>query len=251
MLDFKELINYLIDTTCKKAKKPSFKILLLAIMAGAFIAFGSVGNLIVSANLFPINPGIARLIGACVFPVGLIGIVLLGYELFTSNSILIAAVFKKKISIAKMMYLLALIFVGNLIGGSLIALVSYLTHALDADGIKLLSSMAHHKVTTTWYLLIIKGILCNVLVCAAGVMAYRAKDIVSKIFAIFFPIMLFIVLGYDHSVANMLYLPLAYLLKSGISLLDIGYNLFFVTIGNFIGGAMVIVGIIYYAYYHE
>lgn len=237
----KELLEYIIHATHKREDMKGPKLYISAILAGMAIAFGAVGNILVSADLIETNVGVAKFIGASVFPVGLILIVLLGFELFTSNCLMVASVFDRKISWKKMFEILALVWIFNLIGSVIIAYISYETGTLSEAGVKLLSHMAEHKVNTGAYDLILKGILCNVLVSSACLGGYMSKDGVSKAFTVWFPIMLFIVLGYDHVVANMLYLPLALMHGAeGVTLLGVLYNFFFVTIGNFLGGGFVV-----------
>ena len=237
----KELLDYIMHATEKREKRSFLQLSIYAILAGMSIAFGSVGNILVSANLIKENAGLAKLLGASVFPVGLILIVLLGFELFTSNCLMTVSIAEKKISITKMLKILFTVWIFNLVGSVILAYITYQTQTLSEPGIELLSSMAAHKIHTSAYDLILKGILCNVLVCGASLLGYISKDGISKMLGIWFPIMLFIVLGYDHVVANMLYLPLALMHGAeGVTLFGIIYNFFFVTIGNFIGGGIVI-----------
>ncbi|CAM3135221.1 formate/nitrite transporter family protein [Streptobacillus felis] len=237
----KELMEYVIHATEKRMKRPFSKLALLSILGGMFIAFGSVGNIITAANLIETNAGIAKFFGAAVFPVGLIAIVVLGLELFTSNCMMTIAHVEKKINILKMLKILVIVWIFNLVGSIFVAYITYQTHTLSDAGITFLSHLAEHKTHTSAYDLILKGILCNVLVCGASLLGYIAKDGISKIFGIWFPIMLFIILGYDHVVANMLYLPLSLMHGvEGVTFLNVSYNFIFVTIGNFIGGGLVI-----------
>ncbi|WP_067142407.1 formate/nitrite transporter family protein [Oceanivirga salmonicida] len=236
MKDTKELVEYVIHKSQIKAEKKLLNTAILSFMAGAFIALGAVANIVVSADLYAINTGLAKFAGAAVFPVGLISIILLGYELFTSNTMVISAAVDKKITY--MAYFKNILFVlfFNFIGCLFIAYITFRTHTLSETGKQLLFSMAEHKVHASAYEIFLKGILCNVLVCGSALIAYASKEGIAKIFGIWFPIMLFIVLGYDHIVANMLYLPTAYMLKSGVTISQIAYNFLFSGIGNFVGG---------------
>lgn len=237
----KELLDYVIHATEKRERRSIFQLAVLSILGGMSIAFGSVGNIIVSADFINVNPGFAKLLGATVFPVGLILIVLLGFELFTSNCLMSVSYVERKLTLSKMLKILLVVWFFNLIGSLIISYITFETETLNSHGIELLSHMAEHKINTGAYDLILKGILCNVLVCGASLLGYICKNGVSKMLGIWFPIMLFIVLGYDHVVANMLYLPLALLHgATGVNLLGIIYNFFFVSIGNFIGGGLVI-----------
>ncbi|WP_068268490.1 formate/nitrite transporter family protein [Caviibacter abscessus] len=242
-----ELISYLVDKSVEKANKKILKLALLSFMAGAFISLGSVGNIVASADLYKTNAGLAKFVGASIFPVGLIAIVLLGYELFTSNCMVISAAYDKKISYASYFKNILLVLFFNFIGCLFIAYITVRTHTLSHTGKELLFSMAEHKVHASEYEIFLKGILCNVLVCGATLLAYSVKDGISKIFAIWFPIMLFIVLGYDHIVANMLYLPAAYMLHAGITISEIIHNFIFAGLGNFVGGAFMMLTPLYIA----
>lgn len=242
-----ELIDYLVYKSVNKANNKMFKLALLSFMAGAFISLGSVGNIVASADLYKTNPGLAKFVGASIFPVGLIAIVLLGYELYTSNCMVISAAYDKKISYTLYFKNILSVLFFNFIGCLFIAYITVRTHTLSQSGQELLFSMANHKVHAGAYEIFLKGILCNVLVCGATLLGYSVKDGISKIFAIWFPIMLFIVLGYDHIVANMLYLPTAYMLHSGITVSQIVHNFIFSGLGNFVGGAFIMLTPLYIA----
>ncbi|VWL85808.1 formate/nitrite transporter family protein [Oceanivirga miroungae] len=247
MKDTKELVEYLIHKSEVKINREFIKIALLGFMAGALIALGSVGNIVASANLYKVDPGFAKFIGASVFPVGLIVIVLLGYDLYTSSCMGIVSVFDKKEKLSKYIVNILVVLFFNFIGCLFIAYITVRTHTLSEEGKQLLFNMAAHKVHASAYEIFLKGILCNVLVCAATIISYGTKDSIGKIFGVWFPIMLFIILGYDHIVANMLYLPAAYMLNSGISILEILHNFLFAGIGNLVGGAFFIVLPLYIA----
>ncbi len=235
-----ELVSYMVEKSVAKANKTLYKLALLSFMAGAMIALGAVGNVVVAADLMPTNAGIAKFAGASVFPVGLIVIVLLGYELFTSNCMVVSAVWDKKISYLQYFKNILFVLLFNFFGCLFITYITSKTHTLSSTGQSLLFSIAEHKVHAGSFDIFLKGILCNVLVCGSTLLAYASKEGISKIFGIWFPIMLFIVLGYDHIVANMLYLPCAYVLGADISLSEIGHNFLFAGLGNLVGGAVVI-----------
>ncbi len=158
------------------------------------------------------------------------------------------AVIEKKMKLTKMLKILFIVWIFNLIGGILVAYVTYKTHTFNEESVKVLQVYAHHKLETGALDLILKGIMCNILVCTASLLGYIAKDGISKIFGIWFPIMLFILLGYSHVVANMLYLPLSYMYGfEGVTIGAILYNFLFVTIGNFIGGGIFVTIGLWYA----
>ncbi len=247
MKETTELVDYVVHKSELKANKGLFKLALMAFMAGVMIALGAVGNVVVSADMMATNAGLAKFFGASVFPVGLIAIVLLGYELFTSNCMVISAAYDKKISYLAFFKNILLVLFFNFLGCLFIGYITAKTGTLSETGKKVLFSIAEHKVHAGSYDIFLKGILCNVLVCGAVLLAYATKEGISKIFGIWFPIMLFIVLGYDHIVANMLYLPTAYMLDANISLQDIGHNFLFAGLGNFVGGAFFTITPLYLA----
>lgn len=240
MKETPELVEYLVHKSIKKANSKILKLGILAFMAGVLIALGSVGNIVASGDLYKIDKGLAKFVGATVFPVGLIVIVLLGYELFTSNCMIISAVFDKKIKYIKYFKNILLVLFFNFLGCLFIAYITVRTHTFSQPDRDLLFSMAEHKVHATAYEIFLKGILCNILVCGATLIAYGSKNTIGKILGIWFPIMLFIVLGYDHIVANMLYLPAAYMSGAKISILEILHNFLYAGFGNFVGGVLFI-----------
>ena len=232
-----ELIDYMTHKSVNKVNKPILKLAVLSFMAGVFIALGAVGNIVSSADLYLTNQGLAKFVGASVFPVGLIVIILLGYELFTSNCMIICGVYDKQVTVFAYIKNLILVLFFNFLGCLFVAYITAKTHTLSQSGQALLFSMAEHKVHAGAFDIVLKGIMCNILVCGASISAYACKDAISKIFSVWFPIMLFIILGYDHIVANMLYLPTAYMLNADITVSQILYDFLFAGIGNFIGGA--------------
>lgn len=254
-----------------KAELPLAKMILLGIMAGAFIALGGAASNVAVHDIA--NVGVARLIAAVIFPVGLMLIVLVGGELFTGNCLIMMAVLDKKTTVAKMCRNLVVVYFSNLIGALIVdALIffsgqlNYTAGALGAYSIK----VAYSKATISPVAAVTSGILCNVLVCLAILAAAAAKDVTGKIFAIFFPIMAFVVCGFEHCVANMFYIPIgmmaasnpAYVAKAeelyGLTAgqcasLTVGQslaNFIPVTIGNMIGG-MVCVGALCFAIYRK
>lgn len=246
-----EIINYTINAGFEKANRDFFKLVLLGFLAGVSIAFGSVGNILVGANLRFLDSGLAKFFGASVFPVGLIMIVILGFELFTSNCLIAMAVIDKKTSFKKMLRNWSIVYISNLFGALFVAYISVKTHSFGENGILYLESLALHKVEASSLDIILKGILCNILVCGGVLISYAAKDIISKIFGIWFPIMLFIILGYDHCVANMLYLPAALIANLNISLNAVIHNIFFATIGNIIGGSLIMSCFLYFSLHKD
>ena len=251
-----------------KAKLPLLKCILLGIMAGAFIAFGGASSNAAVHNIA--NQGLSKTLAGCIFPVGLMMIVFVGGELFTGDCLMIAGVADRKFSVLAMIKTLLIVFFSNMAGAVIIAalvycsgLLDYTNGALGAFTIK----VAFGKTTITPFKAVCSGILCNILVCMAVLMATAAKDIAGKVWAIFFPICAFVIGGWEHCVANMFYIPAGifasmngnYVARAeelyGITAdqiaanLNIGgfvSNLIPVTVGNMLGG-MVFIALPLYA----
>ncbi len=202
-----KVIELNIESAEKKAQMSLSKTLVLAILSGAFIAFGAEGSNLAAHGIADF--GLAKLVAGCVFPVGLMLVIILGTELFTGNCLMINGVLDKKIKASDMIKNLLIVFCGNLIGGLLIAIsLSFIgqwnasSDLLGAYTIK----VAVGKVDLGFAKALVSGILCNILVCLAVLAATASKQIQGKILVIFFIIMLFVVSGFEHSVANMYYL---------------------------------------------
>ncbi|MBR2336381.1 MAG: formate/nitrite transporter family protein [Clostridia bacterium] len=226
-----------------KVKMNFVKTLLLAIMAGAFIAFAGIGATFgnVYAN---------KVVGAMIFPGGLAMVILAGSELFTGNCLLIMPVLQGKIKCSQMLKNLCIVYLGNFIGAVLVSAIAVYSGSLDSIAPTVVAT-ATAKANLQFFPAMLKGIACNVLVCLAVWMGFSAETAGGKILAIFFPITIFVVAGFEHSVANMFYLPsgLFTYWKGGISangltvLNCIVNNLIPVTIGNIIGGMAI--GVVY------
>lgn len=250
-----------------KTELPIWKVLLLGIFAGMFIAIGaSSSNLAVHAMA---NPGLAKLVAGLIFPVGLMMIVFIGGELFTGDCMMIIGVMDKKYSVLQMCKVLILVWLSNFVGsmiivGLVIGCGQYDMSAgvLGAYTIK----VAVGKVSLTFGKAVASGIMCNILVCIAVLMGGAARDVSGKIFAILFPIMAFVVGGYEHCVANMYYIPAGMIASMNptykqaaidtynftaeqLAKLDLSHlivnNLIPVTIGNMIGGMLFIGAALY------
>lgn len=239
-----------------KSKLPLVKMFLLGILAGAFIAFGAEASSLAAHNVTQV--GIQRLIMGCVFPVGLIMVVLLGTELFTGNCMMVAAVADKRVKLAMLLRNWIVVYLGNLIGAALIVLLVSATGQLgySSNGLAVLTiKIATAKTGLSFGAAFAGGILCNALVCIAVLLAMASKSIIGKIAGIWFPIMAFVLSGFEHSVANMYYIPAgifasmnpAYATaaqEAGVNMANLnalGFlgNIVPVTLGNIVGGAVI------------
>ena len=237
-----ELNNY-IEVGTNKTKNKPIKTIILSIMAGFLIALAGYASTLVSFNID--NFSISKLLSALVFPMGLILVILLKTELFTGNSLLIIPLVNKKISLKSLLLNWVLVYIGNFIGSILLSLLIYKSGSLTNEAlINTFISIANKKVSYSFINLVILGVLCNMLVCTAVFLGVTSKNIIDKIFVIFIPIFLFVVLGFEHSVANMFYLSIASLLGKLDFISLIIHNLLPVTLGNIIGG--ILIGLIFH-----
>ena len=256
----KEIVNYVEGVGIDKAGKKISQTLILGILAGVFIALGAFAAGVASHSIE--NYGVAKLVAGVVFPVGLILVLVCGAELFTGNTLLSVAYFGKKISFKAMMKNWSLVYIGNFIGSIAIVLMLVYSGALDTNsglfGAYALKT-ATKKVSLTFGQALFSGILCNILVSIAVWGSYAAKDVIGKIWMTVIPIMAFIISGFEHSVANMYYLFIGLVAKgnpafvegshmtseqlANLDIVGIVQNLIPVTIGNIIGGALVVAGL--------
>jgi len=193
-----------------KANFRKSKTFVLAIAAGALIAFGAQVSLTVMTGTEQLRWGIAKLVGAMTFATGLMMVVLTGAELFTGNVMMTFAVIERKTSIWKLLRNWTIVYIGNFVGSILLAYLVYCSgcshNSHEALGVLSLNT-AYMKVNLSFLEAFTRGILCNWLVCLAIWMASSSRHVIGKIFAIFFPIMTFVASGYEHSIANMFFIP--------------------------------------------
>ncbi len=250
MLTPEEIAHATINAGCGKATKSSSSLLLLGILAGVYIAFGAVGAITMLGTIQ--DPGLARLAAGIVFPIGLMLVVLAGAELFTGNNLMTLGCLHRKYGISGILRNWVIVYIGNFIGSVTIALIIAQTGLFTGSIGDSAIAIAEMKVGLSLAQLLSRAVLCNVIVVLAVWIATGAHDITGKIFACLFPIMLFVLSGYEHSVANMFFITVAKFIGSPISWNQIWFNnLIPVTIGNLIGGAIVIPMIYYNVYVRE
>lgn len=247
------------------------KLFVLAIAAGALIAFGAQVSLTVMTGTDAVSFGIAKLVGAMVFSTGLMMVVLTGSELFTGNVMMTFSVIERKTSLMKLLRNWGIVYFGNFVGSLLVATLVYYSgichNANDMLGVTGLTT-AYGKVNLSFVEALTRGILCNWLVCLAIWMATSSRRVIGKIFAIFFPITTFVASGYEHSIANMFFIPNGILMKtvpsvvqaSGLSVDQLATltpktfilsNLVPVTIGNILGAFIFVVLLFWTAYLRD
>ena len=261
-----EVANNYINIGKNKVTMPVSKMLLLAVMAGAFIGFAGLSSTTVAVSIEWASLG--KFLGACVFPGGLTMVLLAGSELFTGNSLLTIPLLSREITVGQMLKNWIVVYIGNLIGSMIVAAIAIFGHEANLFGNGMAVSVlttAAAKCSLPFMDALLKGIACNFLVCIAVWIAFAAKDVIGKILGLFFPIMMFVLCGFEHSIANMYFISAGLFAKTntvyvqqaaeaGVDLNVItwgnffGRNLLPVTIGNIIGGA-VCVGCVYWFVY--
>lgn len=226
--------------------------IILALLAGSFIALAGYGASVLNYK-FIINPetlGIGRALGGVIFTSGLLMVILSGGELFTGNCLMVTAIPEKRISLSSMFKNWIVVYIGNLCGSIFIAYLINYTGLLNAgNGLleKAVINTAVLKVGLDFGNAIILGTLCNFLVCIAVFMSTGADSTIGKVFTIFFPIWLFVTCGFEHSVANMYFIPVGIFADGGVTE-GLTFSSFFlnnllpVTIGNIIGGVIFVAG---------
>lgn len=246
-----ETIKAVCTTGGVKARNTVIDSLLLGFLAGAYIAFGGLLAEVATAGLAAAGcpPGIFKLVFGGVFPVGLILVVLGGADLFTGNCMFLpAAVLNKDTDLMGLGKNWLLSFVSNFIGGVFVAyFLAVATGIMTVDPFMAGAiGVAEKKLALTWGQAFFRAIGCNWLVCLAVFSAVASDDIISKIVGIWFPIMAFVALGFEHSVANMFFIPLGIFLGADVTWTGfLINNLLPVTLGNIVGGA-VFVGMLYW-----
>ena len=233
----KEIAASYVETGYNKAVMPKGRMFLLAVLAGAFIAFAGAASAIGSAAA-------GKLAGACIFPAGLAMVVIVGSELFTGNNLMVISLWEKRISPGQMLLAWAVVYIGNFVGSLLIAALAVYGGAFGAWYEPLVAT-AVSKVSLSFGEAVMRGVLCNILVCAAVWMGMAAKDAGGKVLCLYFPVMVFVLCGYEHSVANMFFLPAGLFAAGRYAVAAEGLtwgamflkNLLPVTVGNILGGA--------------
>ncbi|MDH5358639.1 MAG: formate/nitrite transporter family protein [Gammaproteobacteria bacterium] len=238
----------------------------LAILAGSFIAFGAVFFTLVTHDSMGVAAGLMRLIGGVVFCLGLIFVVVAGGELFTGNNLIVMAYVDGKVTFSQLMRNWVLVYAGNFVGALGILVLIYLSGHWQIGqggvGAKVIA-IANAKVNMSWVEAFTRGILCNILVCMAIWLCFAGRTVVDKVLAILFPITAFVAMGFEHSVANMYFIPAGLLASQQAELVQLagninlenltvaGFlvkNLLPVTLGNIVGGS-VFVGLFYWFIY--
>jgi formate/nitrite transporter len=246
-----DVAHRVIEAAEAKAKLSVLQLATLSVLAGAFIAFGALAYTLVVADS-TLGAGPTRLIGGITFSTGLILVVVAGAELFTGDALLVAPWLSERISGRALARIWIIAYLGNAVGALAIAMIAVGAGSLDPPSVAATAGqIATAKLALTPLEAVLRGFLCNMLVCAAVWMSFAARRVSGKILAVIPPVAIFVALGFEHSVANMYALPSAML--QGATPLDIAgalQNLLFVTLGN-IGGGTLIAAAYWRVYLHQ
>jgi len=256
----------------KKTTNTPLKLLVLGILAGAYIGFGGeISNMIGHDAAQFVGAGLAAFIKGAVFSVGLMLVVIAGAELFTGNTMITMSVLDGKSKLSGLLYNWSIVYVANLIGSVMLAYIMFGSGLLEGPNVAVGAAAlktAAGKASLAFWPAFFRGILCNWLVCLAVWMALTSRNTVGKVWAIFFPIMAFVASGFEHSIANMYFIPIGILLKgvnevvtaalaAGLDpakLANVGMygflvkNLVPVTLGNIVGGGFFVATLYWLAY---
>ena len=255
----KEVAQNYLNACETKARLPLGRMFVLAILAGMFIAVGGLAAGVGSATF---TGSAARLISGAVFPAGLAMVLIAGSELFTGNCLMIMGVLKRRITAGGMLRNFAVVWLGNLVGAMLIAFIAAFGHSYGAFSGALAEAVvntASAKVSLSFGDAFLRGVGCNFLVCIAVWMANAAKTVGGKIAGLYFPIAAFVIAGFEHVVANMYYIPAGLFAASihGIPAEGLTWgafvlkNLIPVTLGNMVGGVVLVGCAAWYLYLKE
>jgi formate transporter len=243
----------------RKAEAPAIATFTLAVLAGAFIALGSVFATTVAAGTSGVLPyGVVRLLVGAVFSLGLILVVVGGAELFTGNNLIVMAWASRKVTTGAMLRNWAIVYLGNFVGSLgtavLVVVSRQYTFGGGAVGAAALS-IARAKVGFDFVQALALGVLCNALVCLAVWLSFSARSTIDRIAAILFPIAAFVAAGFEHSIANMYFIPVGLLIQSadpgfvaasGVEVAGLSWSSFLlanlvpVTLGNILGGSLLV-----------
>lgn len=245
-MDPQQTTKDFVQVGVNKTKLKPFKAFALAVFAGTFIAMAGVASTIAAATF-------GKLAAATVFPIGLIFVIFFGAELFTGNCLMPIALLKKKISAFDLFENWIIVLLGNAVGALIISFLAVHIGTLDAFR-EVIINTANTKVELSFATAFWRGVFCNFLVCLAVWLAKGVADPGAKMFAIFLPVFLFVFCGFEHSIANIFYIP-AGLFFGGSAALNwwtfLGGNFFPVLLGNIVGGALCLAVPLYFLHLHK
>jgi formate/nitrite transporter len=269
-----EIAQSVVESSKKKAALPLLPMIALGVLAGAYIGFGGeLYTMIIHDLQKYVGVGLSRFFAGSGFSVGLMLCVICGAELFTGNCLMVVGLLARQITMKAMLRNWTIVYLANFAGALLMVVIIYYSDLWSYAGMVEIGGVAlraaTRRVAMTFTEAFMRGIACNWLVCLAVWMALGAKDIVGKIFAIYFPIMAFVTSAFEHSIANMYLVPIGIILKNDAAVVNAAVtlekvpvenitnltwlnfftnNLIPVTLGNIVGGALM-VGMVYWFVY--
>ena len=229
-----------------KARLTRGRAFVLAILAGAFVALGASFMLMVRSDV-SLSPTISLVLGGLAFCLGLFLVLVAGAELFTGNCLMVIGALDGRYPLVRMLRKWAIVYAGNAVGALLVVVLLLVSGFAEMQGGavgELACSVAASKASLSPVVAFSRGFLCNVLVCLAVWMGSAGKTVCDKLAAAILPVVAFVVLGFEHSVANMFFLPLGLVIEalwggSSVVVLGVASNLVFVTLGNIVGGVAI------------
>jgi formate/nitrite transporter len=252
-----------------KAGRDAVALIILGMLAGAFIAFGAIFMTIVMTGTGDFPWGVSRLLAGIVFSLGLILVIVGGAELFTGDSLMIVACASRRITLAALLRAWCLVYLGNIIGALGTALLVYLAgqHGFGGGAVgKTALAIASAKAALPTIQLFFLAVLCNVLVCLAVWMSFGARSTADKVLVIVPPVAAFVAAGFEHSIANLYLLPYGLAIKAwagpefwtaiGQTAVDFPsltfstslHNIVVATIGNLVGGSLMVGGVYWFVH---
>ncbi len=234
------LTEYVLHSADDKVNKPLSKLVLQGILAGIYIAIGAIGYLKLVATTA--DPGVGAFLGSLVFPVGIIAIILMQTELYTSGTMSLIAVYARQNKLTSILRVLVTILCSNLVGGIVTAYLANASGIFNEKVMELIIEKTLHKVHMPFDQLFFSSILCNIIVCTGVCLAYTCRNEISKIVSLWLAITVFVLTGTEHVVANMYYLFAGLFGGADVTIMDIAYNLAVAAVGNLIGGGIIVSG---------
>lgn len=252
-----------------KAGRDEVALIVLGVLAGAFIAFGAIFMTIVMTGAGDLPWGVARLLAGLVFSLGLVLVIVGGAELFTGDSLMIVACASRRITPGSLLRAWSLVYAGNIVGAVGTAALVFLAgqHGFASGAVgKTALAIASLKAALPTGQLFFLAVLCNVLVCLAVWMSFGARSAGDKVMVIVPPITAFVAAGFEHSVANLYFLPYALAVKywagpefwtaiggsaadyAALTLSSAAHNVIVATIGNLIGGSLMVGAVYWFVY---
>jgi formate/nitrite transporter len=236
-----------------KTSRPAGRTFAFAVLAGVFIGLGAMFMLVVrSDSSLPF--AMSTLLGGLVFCLGLLSVMVAGAELFTGNSLMVLAAWEKKIPVAELLKSWALVWAGNLAGAVALAFVLSLAGfgSLNSGAVgETAASVALAKSSLPAVEILVRGVLCNFLVCLAVWMGFSADSVGGKLAAAVLPVSAFVAAGFEHCVANMFFMPMGWLCGATLDPVAVLSNIALSTVGNVLGGAVAFAGLYWLALHPE